>query len=88
MSVLEYRDDAGYPEWRAIQPDLALVLTWSSIFLRRPLTLGEIIQLESADLPADVAGAVRRIRDCTFANTSDSPNAHDAVEQLLAALEG
>ena len=87
MSALEYRDDAGYPEWHAIQPDLASVLTWSSIFLRRPLTLGEVIQLESEDLPADVAGAVRRIRDCTFAHTSDSPTAHDAVKQVLAALD-
>ena len=88
MSALEYRDDdAGYPEWRAIQPDLALVLTWSSIFLRRPLTLGEAIQLKSEDLPTDVARAAKRIRDCTFAPTSESPTAHDAVEQVLAALD-
>ena len=87
MSALESRDDAGYAEWHAIQSDLTLVLTWSSIFLRKPLTLGEVIQLESEDLPPDVAGAVRRICDCTFAHTSDSPTAHDAVEQLLAELD-
>ncbi len=71
----------------ALEPSLDLLLRWSSLLRKQPVSLNSITTLDRQQLPPDIAHAASEIDRFAFMNTPALVTPVDAVNDLLELLD-